>query len=146
MLLTDRNFNTSFFDAVGGGDPILYQHLFWFFGQVWPFNVVAFVIINELTQLMQCAICGNHLLSYIDTINISANFWPILVKIRYMEWNPQVTNLRTFSSSLVDTSETTRTSIFSSNQLQFNQWLAGLIDGDGSLLISKKGYPINKKD
>jgi len=141
MLLTDRNFNTSFFDAVGGGDPILYQHLFWFFGQVWPFNVVAFVIINELTQLMQCAICGNHLLSYIDTINISAIFLPILVKIRYMEWNPQVTNLRTFSSSLVDTSETTRTSIFSSNQLQFNQWLAGLIDGDGSLLISKKGYP-----
>jgi len=32
MLLTDRNFNTSFFDAVGGGDPVLYQHLFWFFG------------------------------------------------------------------------------------------------------------------
>lgn len=32
ILLTDRNFNTSFFDPVGGGDPILYQHLFWFFG------------------------------------------------------------------------------------------------------------------
>jgi Cytochrome C and Quinol oxidase polypeptide I len=28
MLLTDRNFNTSFFEAAGGGDPILYQHLF----------------------------------------------------------------------------------------------------------------------
>ena len=28
MLLTDRNFNTSFFDPAGGGDPILYQHLF----------------------------------------------------------------------------------------------------------------------
>lgn len=28
MLLTDRNFNTSFFDANGGGDPVLYQHLF----------------------------------------------------------------------------------------------------------------------
>lgn len=28
MLLTDRNFNTTFFDAAGGGDPILYQHLF----------------------------------------------------------------------------------------------------------------------
>ena len=29
MLLTDRNFNTTFFDPAGGGDPVLYQHLFW---------------------------------------------------------------------------------------------------------------------
>jgi len=34
MVLTDRNFNTSFFEVAGGGDPILYQHLFFICGLV----------------------------------------------------------------------------------------------------------------
>lgn len=113
MVLTDRNFNTSFFEVAGGGDPILYQHLF------------------------SIAIFEDYLI--LSTLFIFPAFSPSTVKRHMSNSNLSNSSNNEFDFSAFYEKYNTHLPNNKIPSEKFLTWLVGFTEGEGSFIVNNRG-------
>ena len=119
MLLTDRNFNTSFYDPAGGGDPILYQHLFFqnFNPNYTIYHAPGGVeLARSMTPAMTSLFLSSSINRNIDRAKNSLSF-------EFTFFNSEYKRLLNKKAP----------------SYLFLTWLIGFIEGDGSFFVAKRG-------
>ena len=126
MVLTDRNFNTSFFEVAGGGDPILFQHLFWFFGH----PEVKFVSLIMLLYAGKASIPSFKYSLFIDIVK-KLKQWSQSAGNAFILKSGTSETIRNNTENIKNISIHVPTHLKPLNDTEFGHYLAGLIDGDG---------------
>lgn len=147
LIISDLYFNTIFYRGIingNAGDPVLYQHLFWYFGKPCPSGMVTCLLHNTICWDIALVIPMYYTVSLLYALHKGEICLPELASVvriigaplkRRRATTKQVTN----GLNLVGTSETLRVGSPFSPEDHWNEWLAGFLDAGGCLSVTPKG-------
>lgn len=137
MLLTDRNFNTSFYEVAGGGDPLLFQHLFYHlvnsFTIIWVTFTNFFSFFSDSITYFFSPVFALSTLR-LKKLNLTASVTYVLGRV-FLSTNTQKTNI--FDKYYELNSKCYGKSKQPSPD--FLNWFVGFSEGDGSFIRSTRG-------